>query len=365
MNSNGLIHNGVSIETTFVSSGQPCAKPSIYLYPITPYALRTESNNYILKVKEYLGESFIIVNSVTKLGVLDILFKLPKTDIIYFNWIADLPDKRLGYIQIPVLALILILCKIFNKKIVWFIHNDVSHSRKNWLAKKGIRRMMMLFADTILAHSAECSLKKKISNIRVFDHPMEEIKTVATKKYKYDILIWGSVSPYKGVIDFLKYNYLQKGLQNVDILVAGKFLSLKLYRKACSYLKPNLQLMNNAPTDEELNKLFSESRYILFCYQSKSVLSSAALCKSISAGKTVIGPNMGAFKELGEKGLIYTYNSFEDVPGLMQRLKATDTYIDPVKLKTYSEQTSWVEFKNFLVDVLHSVNPKQPTMAKV
>jgi len=333
---------------------QTASKKRIYLYPITPYVYKKGANNYILKVIDILNEEFTVINKSTKLGMFDMLRKLPKTDIIYFNWIADLADKKLGYLQIPVLLFILIYSKIFNIKIAWFIHNDISHTKKNWFAKKLIRRMMMLFADVAFSHSNELSLLKKMPDIKVFEHPIEEKAFIRdAPSPTYDALIWGSVSPYKGILDFAEFNATNKLIQSQKILIAGKFSSEEFYHKITDLKQDNIEIVNRVVEEDELLDLFARSRYIVFCYRSASVLSSAALCMSLSYGKTIIGPEIGAFKELGKKGLLYTYRSFDELADILDQLKTSPRYIDQRLIKEYIDRTSWTSFKNFLVHHLN------------
>jgi beta-1,4-mannosyltransferase len=337
------------------------SKKRIYLYPITPYVYQKGANGYILNVIKILSEEFTVINKSTKLGMFDLFRKLPKCDIIYFNWIADLADKRLGYLQIPVLFFILVCSKILNIKIAWFIHNDVSHTPKNWFAKKLIRRMMMLFADVSFSHSNELSLIKKLPEIKVFDHPMEELDMIDNiVSPSYDALIWGSVSQYKGISEFVEFNAATEKLNEQCILIAGKFSSENLYKNIESLKKDNLEIVNKVVEEDELIDLFTRSRYIIFCYRSASVLSSAALCKTLSHGKTIIGPNIGAFKELGRKGLIYTYESFEELAEMLGRFKSSPEFIDQRLIKDYTQQTSWTSFKDFLV--YHLNEPTESTV---
>ncbi len=337
-----------------VGAKEISCRKSIFLYPITPAVFVKGANNYIIKLIDCLNEDFTVINKQTRLGIFDLLRKLPKCNIVYFNWIEDIADKRLGYIQIPVLLFILICCKIFNIKIAWFIHNDISHTKKNWFAKKMIKGMMRMFADVAFTHSSQLPLLEKMPEIRIFEHPIEDTSFVKHPSTPlYDVLVWGAVSPYKGILEFTEFNHLSNKLDSLKILIAGKFSSPDFYNNILRYQKQNLELRNKMVEEDELIDLFAKSRYILFCYRSASVLSSAALCKSLSYGKTIIGPNIGAFKELGKKGLIYTYDTFEDLADLLVQLKASGNYIDQQLIKQYIRNTSWTHFKNFLVTNLN------------
>jgi glycosyltransferase involved in cell wall biosynthesis len=194
-------------------------------------------------------------------------------------------------------------------------------------------------------------------DIKVFEHPMEEMPFIKNAETpSYDALIWGSVSPYKGILEFAEFNSSINSMHSQKILIAGKFTSKELYDRIAAFQKDNVELINRIVEEDELLDLFTRSRYIVFCYRSASVLSSAALCKTLSYGKTIIGPNIGAFKELGKKGLIYTYESFDELAEMLERFKSSPEFADQRLIRDYIQQTSWTSFKNFLVHHLNEPN---------
>jgi glycosyltransferase involved in cell wall biosynthesis len=325
-------------------------KPSLYLYPITPYTYAVGANDYIIKKSSFLSEEFIIINSETRIGILDIILKFYKTDILYFNWIEDLADKRFGYLQVPLLFFILLAARLCQKKIVWFVHNNISHYPKNRQLKKAISQMMTVFADKIFTHSKQLDIYNRIPGIRCFDHPVESNEFIEEQPDpEFDVLVWGNQSPYKGTKDLLQYNRQHTTLQHVKFLVAGSFSSADFYHEVESLKEPNVQVINRVVEDKELLQLFRQSKFVLFCYKKDSVLSSAALCKTLSYGKTIIGPNVGAFKELGEKGLVYTYETFDDLAGMLPELLKQNAQIEKRKINDYVKSTAWINFKEFLV----------------
>jgi beta-1,4-mannosyltransferase len=331
-------------------------KKRLFVYPNTSESYRHGGNSYIRNLIFYLSDEFTIVNRKTTIGLLDVLLKLHKCDIIYFNWIEDIPDRRFGFLQVPLLAILLFLAKIRNIKIIWFIHNNVSHSRKRGHLKKFIVRIMRNAADVILSHSNELKLDIDRRKFYAFDHPIEQFQPVVKKpRYKYDLLIWGTVSPYKGVNQFIEYVSKAQGFNIFTILIAGKFQSEAYYEDLKNKKPVNVTLVNKILSEEELTELFSESRYVLFTYNSPSVLSSAALCKTLSLGKEVIGPGIGSFKELGRKGLLYNYDSFVSLEKLMHELETGKVKpIDKVCLARYIESVSWNNFAGFLTYTINN-----------
>lgn len=302
-----------------------------------------------------LSQEYDIVNKQSSLGLLDLLLRLPKTDIIYLNWIEDIAGKRLAIFQAMLFFLIIFLAKAFQIKIIWFVHNNISHFKKNLWLKKIIVAALAKHADVVIAHSREVTLNIPACKFHSFDHPLEAYNPLeSAHSPAYDLLIWGTVSAHKGVKEFLKFNYSSPELSAYRILIAGKFQSQAYYESLRKFLLPNIIIDNKILTEAELEEYFRTSRYVLFTYNSASVLSSAALCKTLSYGKSVIGPARGSFKDLAKKGLIYNYEDFKGLSILLEKLKDQKNILDEAKLKKYIQANSWSCFAEFVIETINA-----------
>lgn len=335
-------------------------KRALFIYPNTSETYKHGGNSYIRNLVLHLSKDYTIVNKRTAIGLLDMLLKIHKCDVLYFNWIEDLPERRFGFIQIPLLYCLLFIAKLRAIKIVWFIHNNISHNNKHLFFKKGIVGLMKRHADLILSHSNEVTLDVPRQKFHVFHHPIETATPVDSKgPYQYDLLIWGTVSPYKGISEFIDFAATTPALKNYTILIAGKFHSSQYYEDVKKKKPENITVINKTLSEDELREFFSVCRYVLFTYNSPSVLSSAALCKTLSLRKEVIAPNAGSFKELGSMGLLYNYNSFSSLETLLNGLK--NGKIRPVNdaaLNKYIQTTTWKDFTRFLIKTINTLYEK-------
>jgi len=327
----------------------------IYLYPYTPALVAPHANDYIPQLAKILGQDFELVNGVTTKGLLDLLRHLHKTDLIFFHWIEDLPSRRFIGIQGPLLLLILLLAKVRGVKIAWWIHNNHSHDRRRMWWKKQITRLMVAVSDVIGSHSREQKLYQGRKEVIYFDHPLAPYRPLPhDRRLHSDLLIWGSVSPYKGVTEFVSFAAASPTMHRYQITIAGKISSEAQFRQLQTIRTANIQLHNRKIPDEELEQLYAASRYVLFTYNAPSVLSSAALCHSLSAGCRVIGPRVGAFKELAAKGLIYSYNHFTDLPALLKGIsEGSIPEIPEQKVAAYVNTHSWQHFRAVLNPALY------------
>lgn len=329
---------------------------ALYIYPYTSEVHKEGANSYMRNLISHLSKSFKIVNKKTTIGALDMLLKIHKYDIIYLNWIEEIPDRRFGIFQVPLFVIVMGLAKLLKVRIVWFVHNNVSHNKTNIRSKRFIVNLMKNTADLILSHSNNLTLKVPKDKFYSFHHPVEPYQAITTKQpYEYDILVWGAVSPYKGVSEFVEYVAKSPGLKTFRVLIAGRFISPDHYHYINSIKPANITLINKILPEPELAELFSKCRYVLFTYNSPSVLSSAALCKTLSFGKEIIGPAVGSFKELGDNGLVYNYQSFSSLESLLNDLKSrTVKGIDKERLIEYIRNNSWDKFAEFLANTIHT-----------
>jgi beta-1,4-mannosyltransferase len=337
-------------------------KKALFIFPITNETYKQGANTYIKNLIAHLSQEYTIINKKTTLGLLDLLSKINKCDVVYFNWIEDVPDRRFGLLQIPVLVLVLFIAKIKKIKIIWFIHNNISHTKTRLRYKKFIVGLMKRHATLILSHSHEVKLDIPRFKLHVFHHPIETNGPVGSgEPYEFDLLIWGTISPYKGISEFLDFVAATPSLKEFNILIAGKFVTDQYYEEVEKKKPENVTIINKMLPEEELKHYFSVSRYVLFTYNSPSVLSSAALCKTLSFEKEVIAPNTGSFKELGKMKLVYNYDSFASLETLLKGLKyGSNKRIDQAALANYIQTTTWKDFARFLVKTIDALYEKTP-----
>lgn len=302
---------------------------SIFVYPIVPIKLSTTKNPYIndlIIALEKIGHKVINKNDERHIGVFSIFQYFFKTDIFHFNWIEYLSKKKLGGFQLVVFLFQIVLIKLFNKKIIWTLHNLSSHYSKDSFYRF-IQRIMIKVSDVVIIHTKESYtyLEKKgvhKSKIVYFFHPFKHISETSSdffqnKEKEYDILIWGLMSPYKGIYEFM--SFLKNSEFDYKILLAGKFSDDLYFKKVASLAGNNTVIKNRFIEENELLDFHIQSKYIVFPYNSLSVLNSGSLALSLSYCSKIIGPNTGAFKELGHLGIICNFENYGDIVKLINR----------------------------------------------
>lgn len=294
---------------------------NFFVYPT--YGKKFQSlNPYISNFIDELEKKHCVVNSNAKnYGILGLFISFFGTDIYVLNWIETIPGKKFGRLQVAAFILFTWILKFSKKKLVWVLHNKGSHHRGTGGITKFMFDLLFKRSDLIITHShagkefVETMYPSYVKKTHVIFHPLLPLLELDQDvvPIKYDFLIWGSVHPYKGIDKFLNFiNKSEKG-RDLKILIAGKCPNLKYKEKLMSLISENVEFLDRFLLLDEVAQLSNNSKFILYTYNSDTVLSSGALMDSIRMGGQVIGPNHGAFKDMAAYSFVKTYENFEDI----------------------------------------------------
>ncbi len=342
-------------------------RPKIYVYPDRSYSIRPDTNPYINDLVQALSadEVNVIRSKTAWLGVIDIFLYVHRLDAVVFNWVEEVANRTMGYIQAIALLFLIPVLKLLGVKIIWTVHNKASHNPKNRRISAFFRKMLMDQADVRIAHAREDMQSYGSRTVKYHPHPFRRVESIPITPihFNYDVLIWGSILPYKGVREFLEFVH-KYGHNKLRIHVQGKCPDLAYYQALQNLTTDSITLSNKFTSDEELKKLMHSSRTIVFTYRSESVLSSGALIESIANYKTVIGPDFGNFKDCQQAGIVYTFTGFHELIDLIYAIKEERLpLINTENIKDYIRTYSWPAYASFLKQqVITEAGGKQQRM---
>lgn len=310
-------------------------------------------NPYLDDLVLSLGKHFHIINkeNPSAMGIFGLFKYLRKTDYVLFNWIEKLPENKAGMAQSFALFILFPLFKLFNIKIIWTMHNKLTHSKKHQKVSNAIFKSMLKKSDYILTHSSEgidfgeSLVKGAKSRIYYFPHPIKDRRSNINTHKKYDILIWGSLSPYKGIIQFLEYLHNNNIENKYKILIVGTASSKEFFKELSDLQTKTIEIKNEFIEDNTLKIIIEESEIVLFSYNNASILSSGALIDSIGYGAKIIGPDVGAFTDLAKDGIIRTFQNFEELIAKIDfYLNDTNTGEGKAKTEAFLKENSWDKY---------------------
>ncbi len=333
----------------------------VYLYPLTARTENAVINPYMGNLKDSLNRHFEVLNASkpSSIGIFDVIKYLRKMDVIYFNWSEEVPQLHRGRIQGIFLLLLLQYLKLSPIVIVWTLHNKESHFTGHKWLKKRLYSQMLKKSDLIITHASDgLNLIPKGKSATFQHHPVGEPlpPPVREKECQFDLIIWGTIAPYKGITSFLNYLEEEGSLHKYKILLAGKVTSPSLANELRVFGNKysNLILMDGYVEESKLIDLIHDSKITLFTYQSDTVLSSGALMDSLSYGATIVGPDVGAFNDLHKLGLIETYSDFHSLMEVIDRLLTSpEENLSKQKMTdSFMADNSWDQFSTTILNLI-------------
>lgn len=320
-----------------------------------------KSNPYIqdfVASLEQTGEA-TVVNPPHKNPLFSLLSMRRWGDVFVFNWYENVPDYKYGTIQTVVALLLVLGVKICGRKIIWVLHNKDPHRQGHAKQKRFLTRFIARHSDVILTHAREgIDLAKRYdrrAGEKTFflNHPTKNRlpKSRPTEPMVYDLLIWGQISRYKGVMEYIHY-LKNNPCKELKICIAGACSSQSLAEEIASELTDTVTFINRALSFEELARYIEQSAFVLIPYNPESILSSGTLMDSLSFGTKVIGPDTGSFRDYAqEKRLnVYTFRDYKDIEGIVTRYK--DSPVSWEGYREFLEENSWNHFAHRVVELV-------------
>ncbi|MCU7548274.1 hypothetical protein OCK74_04070 [Chitinophagaceae bacterium LB-8] len=300
-----------------------------FSYFFSPQPTPKTTNEYIISFYEKLAERVTVVNYNKKpvSASLDIFRYVFKSDVMVLNWPEDIMHLRFGILQIIISFLGLVIFRIRGGKIVWVCHNRESHFKRFKLLRNFARKFFATQSQNIIVHS-EDALKhfKRVRHKVIFmNHPVYEKfhqKTEVNDAETIDVLIWGNITPYKGLSAFIE-NY-KKCNVSFGVTIIGK--ANKDYYKHLTELAAGskVSIIDHFLSEEELYQYFQKSKIILLPYLDNDTFSSGSLIHSLNSSKVIIGPSLGNFIDLQKTGACLTYDDYQGLFNIVGELLSDD-----------------------------------------
>lgn len=277
------------------------------------------------------------------------LYRSLFADVFILNWLEEIGNYSYGRIQMELSKLAIIIMRIRKKKIVWMFHNVYPHSGETKYSAN-MRNFLLRNSSFIVTHSQEaCTFIKGRTEVPAYYycHPVMpfHLSDVELSIEDFDVLIWGTIHPYKGVLEFISLEELQKS--SLKIKIIGTTTNDNLINSIKMHCNSNISLELRRADFNELAAYIKKSRYVLFPYVGGSISSSGAMMDTLIMGGNPVGPNVGAFKDLEKEKVCLIYKDYQD---LLKILKSNLSILEEDRERFIRDNT-WDSFASNIYEL--------------
>lgn len=277
--------------------------------------------------------------------------------IVHLHWINSyLKDKKgqpnlLCYIKF---IIDIIITRLAGVKIVWTIHNHISHDSKYPRLELWVRKILAKLVNRIILHNK--STLELIAKEYGFNLAKAEVIPHGHYREIYSPLIdqiearrelglplsgriylnQGLLRPYKGIERLLEIWSSNAAFNGDTLLIVGKPLD-KAYGLKLKHLTERMKGVILHPEFVEDNKIylfFSAADVVVLPF--KKILTSGSLILAMSYSKPIVAPRLGGIGETLGKADSLLYDP-EDDRGLLQALQKS-TQVDIGELSKLTQE---------------------------
>ena len=277
---------------------------------------------------------------------------------IHFHWLFGIYDPGNNGLELNKAKNFLsrvIIAKLLGYKIIWTIHNFVSHEPSHIRLEILLRKSVAKLANYVIVH---CNYAKDLVS-KAWHVPTEKIHVIPHGSYigyyKNDVsrkearvklnlpqsdfvfLFFGMVRNYKGLKQLLSsFGEISTINPSARLIIAGKPLNAQIKEELENICGERISLFLQYIPDDEVQFFFNAADAVVLPYQ--NILTSGSALLALSFGRPLIVPNMGCIPELITQNNGFTYHHERELSESMLRAlrKGTDegfeqSCIDSVK----------------------------------
>lgn len=265
---------------------------------------------------------------------------------LHFHWLFGIYDPEnngLNWSKAKNFILRIIIAKSLGYKIIWTIHNFVSHEPSHIKLEILLRKITAQIADFVIVH---CNYAKGLVNkewhvqtekIHVIPHGsyLGYYKNNVSRKEARDklnlpqsdfvFLFFGMVRNYKGLKQLLSsFGDICTLNSRARLVIAGKPLNAQIAEELQNICGERISLFLQYIPDDEVQFFFNAADAVVLPYQ--NILTSGSALLALSFGRPLIVPNMGCIPELITQNNGFTYYHERELSETMLRALRKGTH---------------------------------------
>lgn len=361
---------------------------------VSPSANRKNGypNRYFVFLKENLAEYFDVLDADNEPYLTQgwaLLKHSFKADIFLLSFVETIAFHKLAFAQYLMVRLSFLIMRLRHKEIVFIFHNPRPHKGENWMSRS-LTKLQLKRSCLVISHSCETASFARVllseygcppDKVRYFCHPVVEPAAVGGSAADAcrgssggedsartgEILIWGNILPYKGVLEFISSPAVR--VAGLDVRIVGRCKDpgmakdiekavaecdsaefVSSYSNGSESLRSKIIFENRAADFDELASLVSSSKFVLFPYLPGSVSSSGVLMDTLAMGGNPVGPAVGAFADLSRENVCFVYGSEAEMIEILK----SDRSVNPGVLRDFIARNTWHSYAKFFADFFAS-----------
>lgn len=269
------------------------------------------------------GVEVIFVSTFSLLGLFKSLKNNWKPNALHIHW----PHKYMmsnsrtfSIIKSIIFIKGLLILKFFRVKIIWTVHNIISHESEFKNIELFFTNLLAKLCDKVIVHSKFASsevnkiykIKKTKINIIFHGNYIGQYENIINKEKarkllridikKFIFLSFGQIRKYKGLPNLVK-SFVQLDSYRKFLLIVGKpsSIEIKKYLEKICTRNINIEFIPKFVENKKIQIYMNSTDIIVLPYN--SILTSGAIILAMSFRKAIIAPQIGCINDtLDNKG---------------------------------------------------------------
>jgi glycosyltransferase involved in cell wall biosynthesis len=314
-------------------------------YPENPY------QSILMTSLKQSGVEVYVGNIYGHFSLIKSIRSQVRSDIIHLHWTHPFilsSTKMKTIIKSTSFLLELLILRIFGIKIVWTVHNLISHESGFPAIELFANRFTCLFCNQIIVHGSSIrnEVIRKYRIIRIppinviplanyinyYENKVDQIEARRQLRLSLDdrvFLYFGLVRQYKGVVELINsFNELteKSRIDGIKLLIVGRPFNNEVKEEVISRCKGNEKILTvlKYVDDKDVQIYMNAADVVVLPF--KNILTTSSVSLAMSFGKPIITPAIGNIPDdlNREGGFLYEASERDGLLNAMKQALQTE-----------------------------------------
>jgi glycosyltransferase involved in cell wall biosynthesis len=251
------------------------------------------------------------------------------------------------------------------------VHDPIPHSGESSKKDTAIRKLNYKFFKNIILlnqsqteaffeNSGKASDNIYFSRLGSYSFLKKYIQENVFSKKRNQILIFGRISPYKGIEELCRaFSLVITEYADAKLIIAGS--GEYSFDTTAYQISPNYLFINRYIENIELVELIQESQFVVCPYTDAT--QSGVIMTSFALDQPVVATNVGGLKEMiihNHTGLLIEPNNISELANsikwMLKNPKVMEKMRENIKILNFSGNLSWNKIVEGLISIYSKLN---------